>query len=74
MVSSELILIQLEIIMSKARRVWIVWRCYNCERRHKDEFYCNVMEANRYFWELECGKCRKVNRVYIQMEIRGKIV
>jgi len=52
-----------------------VWRCYNCERRHKDEFRCSVMESKyRYFWELECAKCRKVNRVYIQMEIRGNIV
>lgn len=55
--------------MSTVRRAWVVWKCWKCERRHKNEIYCGVMQTPmKYIWKWECDKCRKINVIDVNIK------
>jgi hypothetical protein len=59
--------------MSKARRLWIVWKCQKCGRTDKDDVHGFLQVGigrGSYSLDWECDKCRKINRISIQLECR----
>ena len=55
--------------MSKAKKVWVVWKCEECGRTHKDEIrgVLKIKEGWGFYWEWECDKCHKVNRINMKL-------
>lgn len=56
--------------MSKARRVWIQWKCTHCGRSYKDDVFGNLYANNRrYTLSWKCAKCGKKNRIVIDLKV-----
>ncbi len=56
--------------MSKARRVWVQWKCGRCNRSYKYDIYGHfkVKSGWGYTYEWKCDKCGKMNFIKIRLD------
>ena len=59
--------------MSRRKKVWLVWTCWKCGRRHKNGIHGILDHVWWYRWTWKCDKCRKVNVITIEIKIRGEV-